>query len=426
MTATSPTLDAIGANARAAAAALRRSGTAVRDAVLGRAAELLVERTPEILAANQQDYVEAEAGGMDPSFLDRMLLTADRLAAIAADVRVVQALPDPVGEEFDGRMLPNGLRIARRRVPIGVIASVYESRPNVTVDIGVLCVKSGNVCILRGGSETLRSNRALARLLRDACAAAGLPADCVQLIDDPDRRLVGELLRMRDTVDVVIPRGGTDLIRRVMDEATMPVLAMGHAVCHTYVDVAADVEKATRVVENAKCRRTSICNALDTLLVHRDIAERFLPRIAERFAARGVEMRCDPTALPIVERAGAAGARVTPARPQDYGYEFLAPIAAVRVVGSADEALEHIARYGSGHSDAIVTEDYTLAQRFLDEVDAAAVYVNASTQFTDGGQFGLGAEIGISSQKLHARGPMGLRELTTYKWVVQGDGHTRP
>jgi glutamate-5-semialdehyde dehydrogenase len=335
-------------------------------------------------------------------------------------------LPDPVGEMIDMRTLPNGLRVGRRRVPLGVIAAIYESRPNVTVDIASLCLKSGNACILRGGKETINSNRVIAGVLREAIASAGAPGEAVQLIENTDRALVGELLKMREVIDLVVPRGGAELIRYVADNATMPVLTGGIGVCHTYVDRAADVEKAARVVHNAKTRKFSICNALDTVLVHREIAGEALPAIARRWSEAGVEMRCDENALRILQAAEVPEAKLRPASAEDFGHEFLALIAAVKVVDSLDDALEHIYRYGTGHSDAIITEDYSAAMRFLDEVDTAVCYVNASTQFTDGGQFGLGAEIIDSTQKTIARGPVGLREITTYKWIVLGDGQTRP
>ncbi|MBI4497234.1 MAG: glutamate-5-semialdehyde dehydrogenase, partial [Chloroflexi bacterium] len=370
------------------------------------------------------------------AMLDRLLLDSARLQGIAQDVRAVARLPDPVGESFDVRTLPNGLTIGKRRVPLGVIAAVYESRPNVTVDISVLCLKSGNAVVLRGGREAIRSNSALVRVIREAGARAGVPEGAVQFIDSPDRELVGYLLKMKDTIDLMVPRGGADLIRRVTQEAAMPVVSGGIGVCHTYVDQAADLDKALQVVYNAKVRRPTICNALDTLLVHRAIAPSFLPRLAQRWTEAGVELRCDPDALAVLQEhgvdggvpktQGACAVSVFPAADDDWGKEFLALVAAVKVVDSLDEAIAHIVQYGSGHSEAIVTESYAAAMRFLDEVDAAAVYVNASTQFTDGGQFGLGAEVGISTQKFHARGPMGLREMTSYKWIIFGNGHVRP
>jgi glutamate-5-semialdehyde dehydrogenase len=412
--------------ARQAAKALARLSSAVKDRALEGIARRLEEAQEEVLAANRLDLEEGRRMGLSEAVLDRLALSPDKLRAIAADVRTVSRLPDPVGEVIDMRTLPNGMQVGRKRVPLGVIAAVYESRPNVTVDIASLCLKSGNACILRGGKEAINSNRALARLIREAISDVGVPADAVQLVENTDRALVGQLLKMREYIDLMVPRGGAELIRFVAENATMPVLVGGIGVCHTYVDRAADLEKAVRVVDNAKTRRWSICNALDTLLVHRDIAPAFLPLIARVWAEKGIEMRCDPQALAVLEAQEIGGLKLVPAGPDDFGKEFLAPVAAVKVVGSLDEALEHIDRYGTGHSDAIVTEDYSAAMRFLDEVDTAVVYVNASTQFTDGAQFGLGAEIIDSTQKTIARGPVGLREITTYKWFVLGNGHVRP
>jgi len=364
--------------------------------------------------------------GLSNAVLDRLFLSHERLEAIANDVRKVSLLPDPIGEMIDMRTLPNGLRVGRRRVPLGVIAAIFESRPNVTVDIASLCLKSGNACILRGGKEAIHSNTALASIVREAISSAGGPPNAVQLIENTDRALLGELLRMRDTIDLVVPRGGAELIQYVAANATMPVLTGGTGVCHTYVDRAANIEKAVRVVHNAKTRKYSICNALDTVLVHQDIAESFLPDIGRKWRHASVEMRCDEDSFRILHAAEIPELKLERAAPDDFGHEFLALAASVKVVDSLDGALEHIARYGTGHSDAIITEDYSAAMRFLDEVDAAVVYVNASTQFTDGAQFGLGAEIIDSTQKTIARGPVGLREITTYKWIALGDGQIRP
>ena len=409
--------------ARAASRVLATANSGQKDAALEHVARGLLSRRDEVIAANGEDVAAAVAGGSDPSILDRIRLTPERVEALAASVREIVRLPDPVGETIDRRTLPNGLVIGRVRVPLGVIASIYENRPNVTIDIATLCLKSGNACVLRGGREALRSNVILADVLHDGLQEAGLPAAAVQLITDMDRARVGELLRLHDLIDLMVPRGGRALIERVRDEAAMPVVAGGIGICHTYVDRAAVLAMALEVVDNAKTRRVSICNALDVVIVHRDVARPFLQDLAARWREAGVELRADAEALPILEEAGAAA---VPAGPADFDTEFLAPIAAVRLVGTADEALEHITRHGSGHSEAIITNDYALAERFLREVDAAAVYVNASTQFTDGGEYGLGAEVGISTGKLHARGPMGLREMTAYKWVIRGDGHTRP
>jgi len=326
--------------------------------------------------------------------------------------------------------LPNGLRVGKRRVPLGVVGSIYESRPNVTIDIAVLCLKSGNACLLRGGKESLHSNTALVKLVREAIAEAGVPPEAVQFIDNPDRALVDAMLRMKEHIDLLVPRGGAELVRFVANNAAMPAVTGGIGVCHTYVDRGADVGMAADIIFNAKVQRPTVCNALDTVLVHSDVAPRCLPRIARELAAAGVELHCDHRALsilgpsPLGEGELPMG-KVLPAVEDDWGQEFLSLTAAVKVVDSLEEALQHIETYGSGHSEAIITEDYSAAMRFLEEVDAAAVFVNASTRFTDGAQFGLGAEVGISTQKLHARGPMGLRELTSYKWVILGNGQVR-
>ncbi|UCH43851.1 MAG: glutamate-5-semialdehyde dehydrogenase [Dehalococcoidales bacterium] len=377
----------------------------------------------EILAANEIDCREAEASGMDAAMLDRLKLTSDRLDDIARDVLSVAALPDPVGEVFDVRTLPNGLLIGRKRVPFGVIGAIYESRPNVTIDISVLCLKSGNGVILRGGKEALHSNSALASVVQKAVITAGVPGEAVQFIDNTDRVLVNHLLKMDSFVDLIIPRGGAELISFVRENAAMPVIGAGESVCHTYVDHNADINMAVEIAFNAKVQRPSVCNALDTILVHADIARSLLPVLATKWAGAGVEMHCDERALSILKADSSL--KLAPATDDDWGREFLALVAAVRVVNSLDEALEHIEKYGSGADEAIVTEDYSTAMRFLNEVDAACVYVNASTRFTDGGQFGLGAEVAISTQKMHARGPIGLRELTTYKWIAFGSGQVR-
>lgn len=414
------------AKGRAAKLASRRMAylaTERKDLALGNIAVDLLARKDEILAANRKDCQAAEASGMDPAMLDRLMLDESRLEGTSRDVRAVAALPDPVGETYEMRTLTNGLIIGKRRVPLGVIGSMYESRPNVTVDISVLCLKSGNAVVLRGGKEALNSNRALVTVVQDAATRAGVPEGAVQFIDNTDRSLVNHLLKMSDTIDMFVPRGGEGLIRFVIDNATMPVVSGGIGVCHTYLDRDADIEKAVPIVFNAKVQRPTVCNALDTVLVHADIAERCLPLVAAELAKAGVELHCDKRALSILKSD--ASLKLSAARKDDWGKEFLALIAAIKVVGSLDEALEHIRTYGSGHSEAIITEDYTAAMRFLDEVDAACVYINASTRFTDGGQFGLGAEVGISTGKLHARGPLGLRELTTYKWIIYGSGQVR-
>ncbi len=414
-------LEAKGKAAKAASRILAHLPTHVKNNALLAIADSLAAREQEILDANRVDYQAAQAGGMDEAMLDRLMLNSSRLQAVASDVRTVASLPDPIGEAFDTRTLPNGMRIERRRVPMGVIGAIYESRPNVTVDISSLCLKSGNAVVLRGGKESIHSNSALARVIKGAIREAGVPEDAVQLIESTERELVGHMLTMNKVIDLIIPRGGEGLVGFVVENATMPVLASGVGICHTYVDEEADLDAAVAIAYNAKVQRPTVCNALDCLLVHSAVAERYLPMIAAEWSKAGVEMHCDERALRILSSSSPV-----PATDSDWGKEFLALVAAVKVVDSLDEALDHIDRYSSKHSEAIITEDYSAAMRFLEEVDASCVYVNASTRFTDGGQFGLGAEVGISTNKFHARGPMGLRELTTYKWVIMGSGQVRP
>ena len=417
-------LHSLGQAAKKAARKLARLPTEDKNRVLINLAGLLRSGQAGVLAANQLDYREAKADGLEESLLDRLLLTDERLNGTADEVQIVAELPDPVGEVIETATMPNGLVTSRRRVPLGVVGSIYESRPNVTVDIFGLCLKSGNACILRGGKESIRSNTALVALLRKALSDAGVTEDAVQFVDNPDRALVDAMLKMNDYIDLLVPRGGASLVKFVAENATMPAVTGGIGVCHTYVDRAADLKMAVKIVHNAKVRRPSICNALDTVLVHSEVAAEGLPLIAKELTASGVELHCDKRALSILGPDAPDSA--LPANEDDWGKEFLSLTAAVKVVDSLDDALEHIETYGSGHSEAIITEDDAAATRFLDEVDAAAVYVNASTQFTDGGQFGLGAEVGISTQKYHARGPMGLKELTSYKWIIVGNGQIRP
>ena len=416
-------LEVKGKAARRAARALARLRTEVKNRALLSLADGLTARQEELIEANERDHLAGRQDGLSEALLDRLLLNPERLEATASGVRDVVRLPDPVGETIDMRVLPNGLQVGRRRVPLGVIGAIYESRPNVTVDISALCLKSGNAVILRGGKEAINSNGALAKLVRESIEAAGGPADAVQFIESTDRTLVGRMLKMRGTIDLMIPRGGQELIRRVAEEAAMPAVTGGVGVCHTYVDRSAHLEMALEIVHNAKVQRPSVCNAMDTLIVHSSMAPAYLPRLGKRWAQAGVEMRCDRRALSVI--GPVEGLRTTTASEDDWGTEFLSLTAAVKVVDSLDEALEHIETYGSGHSEAIVTEDYAAAMRFVDEVDSSAVMVNASTRFNDGAEFGLGAEVAISTNKLHARGPMGLRELTSYKWVVLGTGQIR-
>ena len=413
-----------GKAAKAASRHMAYLSTDVKNRALHNVADDLLAKKDKILSANEIDYKEAKASGMSEAMLDRLMLSTERLESMARDVLAVAALPDPVGEVFDMRTLPNGLLIGKKRVPLGVIGAIYESRPNVTIDISILCLKSGNAIILRGGKEAIRSNSALARVAQEAGKRAGIPDGAVQFIESTDRTLVNHLLKMRDVIDLLIPRGGAGLIKFVAENASMPVVTGGIGVCHTYIDQSADIAKAVAIAFNAKVQRPTVCNALDTLLVHAEIAQRCLPMVAAEWAKAGVEMHCDKRSLTILKSNPSL--RLVPATEEDWGKEFLSLVAAVKVVDSLDEALGHIERYGSGHSEAIITEEYEAATRFLNEVDAACVYVNASTRFTDGGQFGLGAEVGISTQKMHARGPLGLKELTSYKWIIFGSGQVRP
>ncbi|MDP9310542.1 MAG: glutamate-5-semialdehyde dehydrogenase [Chloroflexota bacterium] len=418
-----PSVQALGQRAKAAARSLATVSTVTKNTALQAIAAQLRADMDAILAANEQDVADARTNGLSAALIDRLRLTPERLQAIATDVEHVITLADPVGERFDVRMLPNGLHLHRRRVPIGVVGVIYESRPNVTVDVACLCLKTGNAVILRGGKETTRSNAVLVAAIRRALATAGLPDDAVQVITDPSRERVVELLRMDQYVDMIIPRGGAGLHQFCREHATIPVITGGVGVCHMFVDATANIEQALPVIHNAKVQRPSACNALDTLLVERVIAPQLLPRVAADLAAVGVELRADAEAFPLLSTAAP---NVVPATASDWNTEFLALVLAVRVVDGLDEALEHIWRYSTGHSDAILTTDASAAARFIDEVDSAAVFVNASTRFNDGGQFGLGAEVAVSTQKTHARGPMALQELTTYKWVVEGNGHVRP
>lgn len=412
------------AAARAASRALARCSAGERNAALLRIAALLESEQDAILEANAVD-VAAARGKVEPYFIERLTLSKRALDGMAEDTRTVAQLPDPVGEMSDVRTLANGLIVGRRRVPLGVIASIYESRPNVTIDIAALALKSGNACVLRGGKEAQHSNNALGDLIVRALEGTAIPPDAVHVIREPDRAHVDELLQMHDLIDLMVPRGGAGLITHVRDNATMPVVAGGVGVVHVYVDEHADLDMAAEIVDNAKTRRYSICNALDTLIVHARVAEALLGKLVPRWAGT-VTLIGDERAMPLLERHRAAGLQVEHATSETWHTEHLALRAGVRLVDSLEEAVAHIAMVNSGHSEAIVTESYENAMRFLDDVDAAAVYVNASTQFTDGAQFGLGAEIGISTQKMHARGPMGLKELTSYKWTILGRGQVRP
>jgi len=416
----SAAMTALGRNARAAAAELSRAPTGARNAALLAAAEALVDRERAILAANAKDVKAARAEGQDDAFIDRLLLTAKVVEEMALGLRQVAALPDPVGEVTDLAFRPSGIQVGRMRVPLGVVAIIYESRPDVTADAGALCLKSGNACILRGGSEALNSNQAIAACLAVGLKAAGLPEAAIQLVATTDRQAVGALVTMDQYIDMVVPRGGKGLIERVAKEARVPVLKHLDGVCHVYVDDGADLGKALRIADNAKTQRYGTCNTMETLLVAVAEAKAFLPEIAKVFVAKGVEMRADPGAMAFLPKGAAIAATE-----EDWYAEYLAPVIAIRVVAGLDEAIAHIAKYGSQHTDAIVTEHGPRARRFLREVDSASVMVNASTRFADGFEYGLGAEIGISTNKLHARGPVGLEGLTSQKWIVLGDGHVR-
>jgi len=409
---------AIAQAAKTAARSVALAGSGVKNQALCAMAQALEEDEEQILAANAQDVADGKTKGLSPALVDRLTLTPKRIAGMASALREVAALPDPVGEVVRMWRRPNGLWVGRLRVPLGVVGIIYEARPNVTADAAGLCIKSGNAVVLRGGSEALRSNKAILKALRRGLAAAGLPPEAVQLIGTTDRAAIDELLRLEEYIDLIIPRGGEGLIRRVVERSLIPVIKHYKGVCHTYVDVGADLEMARRIAYNAKVQRPGVCNAMETLLVHEAVAEAFLPPLARDYLAAGVELRGCPRTCQLVPEA-------KPATEDDWYAEYLDLILAVRVVASMEEAMEHIHRYGSGHSEAIVTRDYARAQRFVQEVDASAVFVNASTRFNDGGELGLGAEIGISTQKLHARGPMGLEELTCMKFIVFGDGQVR-
>jgi len=414
---------AMGEAARSASRALAKATTAAKNRALEAAADALVARENGILAANAEDVKGARAEGRDDAFIDRLKLTAKAIEAMADGLRDIAKLPDPVGEVSGLTYRPSGIQVGRMRVPLGVIGIIYESRPNVTADAGGLCLKSGNACILRGGSESMKSNQAIAQCLAIGLKAAGLPETSIQLVGTADRRAVDELVAMDKHVDAIVPRGGKGLIERVSQAARVPVIKHLDGVCHVYVDAAADAAKAVAIADNAKTQRYGTCNTMETLLLAAPIAARVLPKLAKIYAKKGVEMRADAEAKAILEKAGIAG--VKDATEEDFYAEYLAPIIAIAVVPGLDGAIAHIARYGSQHTDAIVTEDWSAAQRFLREVDSSSVMVNASTRFADGFEYGLGAEIGISTNKLHARGPVGLEGLTSQKWIVLGDGHVR-
>jgi glutamate-5-semialdehyde dehydrogenase len=417
-TSSSSSIADLGRRAKAASRVLATASTAAKDEALHAAADLLEQRTNDVLAANDADLDAAAAGGMEPGPLDRLRLTEERLAGMAAGLRKVAALPDPIGEVLDGWKRPNGLEISRVRVPLGVVAIIYENRPNVTSDAGGLCLKSGNAALLRGSSTALRSNQAVAALLREGAAKAGLPEDSVLLVEDVSHEAAVELMQLTGYVDCLIPRGGPSLVRSILDNAKVPYVIDGDGNCHVYIDAAADLDRALDIVVNAKVQRPSVCNAAESLLIHQAVADRFLPRVAGALQNAGVELVGDDASRSLVPSMGKA-------TDDDFGREFLALKMSVAVVPDLEAAVAHVNRFGTGHTEAIVTTDVAAARRFVGAVDAGTVTVNASTRFTDGEEFGFGAEIGISTQKLHARGPMALRELTTYKYVVWGEGQVR-
>jgi glutamate-5-semialdehyde dehydrogenase len=408
----------VGRQARAASRLIAKADTAAKNRALTATAQAIARASQTLIAANALDVAEARKKHLDEAAIDRLILTPKTIAAMADGLMQIAALPDPVGEIIGLKYRPSGIQVGQMRVPLGVVGIIYESRPNVTADAAGLCLKSGNAAILRGGSEALHSNQAIAACVQEGLKAAGLPEAAVQVIETTDRAAVGELITMQDYVDVIVPRGGKGLIERLMRESRIPMIKHLHGVCHVYIDDKADVDKALRVADNAKTQRLGTCNTLETLLVARSIAQQILPPLARIYIDKGIELRGDDESRKIVPQ-------MNPAREEDWYTEYLAAILSVRVVDGLDQAIEHITTYGSQHTDAIVTEDLTRARRFLREIDSSSVMVNASTRFADGYEYGLGAEIGISTDKLHARGPVGLEGLTSLKYVVFGDGHIR-
>ena len=415
-------LEQMGIAAKAASWQLALLSSREKNQVLEKIADYLEAQTDDILRANAEDLAEARANGLSEAMLDRLALTPARLSGIASDVRQVCNLADPVGQVIDGGLLDSGLRIERRRVPLGVIGVIYEARPNVTVDVASLCLKTGNAAILRGGKETWRTNAATVKVIQQALQECGLPAAAVQAIESPDRALVGEMLKMDKYIDMLIPRGGAGLHKLCREQSTIPVITGGIGVCHIFVDETAEIAPALKIIVNAKTQRPSTCNTVETLLVHRNIADTFLPALSKQMAESGVTLHAAPSALPALQNGPA---KVEPVKAEQYDDEYLSLDLNVKVVADMDEAIAHIREHGTQHSDAILTRTLRNANRFINEVDSSAVYVNASTRFTDGGQFGLGAEVAVSTQKLHARGPMGLEALTTYKWIGCGDDTIR-
>ena len=417
------TIEDLGRDAKLAARKLAASSGADRRSAIYKIAKALIDSEEEIIAENSKDVSNGKDKGLSEAMLDRLIITPKSLRAMSSDTLKVADLDDPVGEMIEMKTMANGLQVGRKRVPLGVIGVIYESRPNVTVDISVLCLKSGNAVILRGGSEAFHSNQVLARVIRTAISEIDIPEDSVQIVQSAERSLVSEMLKLDKYIDLMVPRGGQDLVNMVAAESTMPSITGGVGVCHTYVDGEASLDMAVEIVNNAKVQRPSVCNALDTVLVHSSLAPDYLPRMAESLAVAGVELRCDTRALSML--GPREDIKLIPAEDDDWDTEHLSLVAGVKIVDSLDEAINHIENHGTGHSEAIVTDNYSTADRFVREVDASAVMVNASTRFNDGGQFGLGAEVAISTNKMHARGPMGLKEITSYKWVVLGNGQIR-
>ena len=424
MTLTSPTIQEQGKAASTAARRLAATSTEVKNAALIGIAESIEANRKSILRANEQDLEAAKRYGLDFHMMDRMTLNNARVKDMADAARNIAALEDPIGETLEKRDLPNGLNLEQVRVPLGVIGVIYESRPNVTIDIATLCLKSGNGVVLRGGKECILTNTVLAGIVKNAIEEAGIPRGAVQFVESTDRALVKEMLEMDDSIDLMIPRGSAELVKFVGQNAKMPAITGGVGVCHTYIDADANLDSALKIVVNAKAKRPTVCNALDTILVHQGVAREFLPSLAFEFGLHDIELRVDGRAMSIMG-AVVDGAKVSSAQSEDFGTEFLALIASVKIVDSMEEAMEHIAEFGSKHSEAIISENTEAIEQFLNEVDSGAVFANTSTYFNDGAQFGLGAEVAISTNKLHARGPMGLKEITTYKWKVRGQGQVR-
>ena len=423
MTSVTEYMHDLGKTARTASRSMARASTATKNLALRHMADLIEQQASALQSENTKDIVQARAKGLDDAFIDRLTLSDKAVATMIAGLRQVAELPDPIGQMNNFKPLPSGITVGQMRVPLGVIGIIYESRPNVTIDAAALCIKSGNATILRGGSEALHSNQALAKIVQAGLAHAGLPESAVQVVNTPDRAAVGELITMTEYVDVIVPRGGKSLIERLMADARVPMIKHLDGICHTYIDVAADITKAIKVCDNAKTQRYAPCNTMETLLVHREIAPNVLPQLCQIYQGKSVELRVDTPTRALLEKNGLTN--LVDATEEDWSTEYLAPILSIKIVDDLDAAIEHINHYGSAHTDAIITENHSTAQRFLREVDSSSVMLNASTRFADGFEYGLGAEIGISNDKLHARGPVGLEGLTSLKYVVYGDGSVR-